>query len=193
MDSACASARDDDAVRTSTRSTTSPRCAVRPRRILVRRNDCSRDRALSHAGERFPVRKLPFAAKYIAASLRALRWIAPVLPDRLLHPPASLRRPVAWWFGATTAAHAQLFAEMLASTPIEFIRWTSNAVASWKGVAELSMPIHHVHGERDRLIPVRRVQADRVIASAGHLLNMTHAADVNAFIAGVDQRGRGGR
>ena len=58
----------------------------------------------------------------IAASLRALRWIAPVLPDRLLHQPASLQGPVAWWFGATTAAHAQLFAEMLVSTPIEFIR-----------------------------------------------------------------------
>jgi pimeloyl-ACP methyl ester carboxylesterase len=129
----------------------------------------------------------------IAPSLRALRWVTPVLPDRLLHPPASLRRPVAWWFGATTAAHAQLFADMLASTPIEFLRWASNAVASWKGVAELPMPIHHVHGERDRLIPVRRVHADRVIVGAGHLLNVTHAREVNAFIADVDQRARGGR
>jgi pimeloyl-ACP methyl ester carboxylesterase len=127
----------------------------------------------------------------IAPSLRVLRSMTPVLPNRLMHPPASLRRPVAWWFGATTAVQAQLFADMLASTPVEFLRWASNAVASWKGVAELSMPVHHVHGERDRLIPARRVQADRVIAGAGHLLNVTHAADVNAFIAGVDQRARG--
>jgi pimeloyl-ACP methyl ester carboxylesterase len=123
----------------------------------------------------------------IAPSLRALRLIAPMLPDRLLHPPVLLQRPVAWWFGATSAAHAELFADMLASTPSEFMRWASNAVASWKGVAQLSVPIHHVHGERDRLIPCRRVRADRVIAGAGHLLNVTHADAVNDFIASADR------
>ena len=70
----------------------------------------------------------------------------------------------------------------LAATPPSFIRWASSAVFSWKGVAQLPMPIHHVHGERDRLIPVRRVSADRVIAGAGHLLTLTHADAVNAFI-----------
>jgi hypothetical protein len=35
------------------------------------------------------------------------------------------------------------------------------------------MPIYHVHGDRDRLIPVRRVNPDHVIAGAGHLLNLT--------------------
>lgn len=45
------------------------------------------------------------------------------------------------------------------------------------------MPIYHVHGDRDRLIPVHRVAPDRVIAGAGHLLNLTHADAVNEFIA----------
>lgn len=129
----------------------------------------------------------------IAPSLRALRWLAPVVPDRMLHPPSSLQCPVARWFGATTAAHIRIFADMLASTPLEFIRWASNAIATWKGVSELPMPIHHVHGERDRLIPVRRVHADRVISGAGHLLNVTHANDVNAFIIDVDQQATGCR
>lgn len=133
------------------------------------------------------------SSRSFAPSLRALRWMAPVLRNRLLRPPALLQRPIAWWFGATTAAHAQLFADMLASTPIEFLQWASNAIGSWKGVAEVLMPIHHVHGERDRLIPVRRVRADRVISGAGHLLNVTHAREVNAFIADVDQRRRGAR
>jgi pimeloyl-ACP methyl ester carboxylesterase len=51
------------------------------------------------------------------------------------------------------------------------------------------MPIHHVHGDRDRLIPIRRVRADRVITGAGHLLNVTHADSVNKFIADVEQHG----
>jgi len=76
---------------------------------------------------------------------------------------------------------------MLASTPIEFIRWASTAIFSWEGVEDLPILIHHIHGDRDRLIPIRRVHPDRVIAGAGHLLNVTHAVAVNDFIADIDR------
>ena len=62
------------------------------------------------------------------------------------------------------------------------------AIFSWEGVEELPMPIHHVHGDRDRLIPIRLVHPDHVIAGAGHLLNMTHADAVNDFIADADRQ-----
>jgi pimeloyl-ACP methyl ester carboxylesterase len=45
------------------------------------------------------------------------------------------------------------------------------------------MPVHHLHGDRDRLIPVHRVKPDHVVAGAGHLLNITHPDAVNDFIA----------
>ena len=122
----------------------------------------------------------------VSSSLRALRHLAPIIPDRMLRPPQPLRAIVARWFGATSAAHVQLFADMLAATPTAFIRWASKAVFSWPGVAELPMPIHHVHGDRDRLIPLRRVTPDHVIGGAGHLLNLTHADEVNKFILSVD-------
>jgi pimeloyl-ACP methyl ester carboxylesterase len=119
----------------------------------------------------------------VAPLLRALRSLAVVSPDRLLRPPRMLLPIVARWFGAITLVHADLFAQMLAATPPAFIRWAARAVFSWPGVVELPMPIHHVHGDRDRLIPVHRVRPDRVIAGAGHLLNITHSEAVNDFIA----------
>lgn len=119
----------------------------------------------------------------VAPLLHVLRSLAPVSPDRLLRPARMLLPPVARWFGATTRTHADLFAQMLAATPPAFIRWASIAVFSWPGVRELPMPIHHVHGDRDRLIPVRRVRPDRIVAGAGHLLNITHPDAVNDFIA----------
>ena len=123
----------------------------------------------------------------ISPLLRMLRFFAPVLPDRLLHPPRILQSYVAWWFGARSHAHIQLFADMLAVTPVPFIRWASIAIFSWEGVEELPMPIHHVHGDRDRLIPIRRVHPDHVITGAGHLLNLTHGDAVNDFIADADR------
>lgn len=119
----------------------------------------------------------------VAPLLRALRSLAAISPDRLLHPPRMLQPVIARWFGATTPMHVDLFAQMLAATSPPFIRWAASAVFSWPGVVELPMPIYHVHGDRDRLIPVHRVAPDRVIAGAGHLLNLTHADAVNEFIA----------
>ena len=116
----------------------------------------------------------------VALYLRALRH---VWPHRMLHPPRIVQPFIARWFGAKSPAHIELFAEMLRATPPDFIRWASDAVFSWPGVAELPMPIHHIHGGRDRLIPVHRVKPDRVIAGAGHLLNLTHGEAVNDFIA----------
>lgn len=119
----------------------------------------------------------------VAPWLRALRSLAAISPDRLLHPPRMLLPLVARWFGATTPAHAEVFAQMLTATPSTFIRWASSAVFSWPGVRQLPMPVHHVHGDRDRLIPVHRVTPDHVVAGAGHLLNITHPDAMNDFIA----------
>ncbi|HEX7152937.1 MAG TPA: alpha/beta fold hydrolase [Thermoanaerobaculia bacterium] len=122
----------------------------------------------------------------VAPMLRALRHLAAAMPDRLLHPPRLLQPLVARWFGATAPAHVDLFAGMLAATPPSFIRWASRAVFSWPGVPELPMPIHHIHGTGDRLIPVHRVNPDLVVAGAGHLLNLTHAGAVNDFLTVTD-------
>lgn len=119
----------------------------------------------------------------VAPLLRAVRSLAAISPDRLMHPPRIVRALLARWFGATTPVHIDLFASMLAATPPSFVRWAVNALFSWPGVAELPMPVHHVHGDRDRLIPVHRVKPDRVITGAGHLLNLTHPDAVNDFIA----------
>lgn len=115
----------------------------------------------------------------VARSLRVLRRLAPFAP---VQPPRFLQPLVARWFGATSPAHVKLFADMLAATPPAFIRWAANVIFEWPGVRELPMPVHHIHGDRDRLIPLRRVRPDRIVPGAGHLLNLTHAAEVNDFI-----------
>jgi pimeloyl-ACP methyl ester carboxylesterase len=74
---------------------------------------------------------------------------------------------------------------MLARTPLAFIRWASAAIFTWPGLEQLPMPIVHIHGARDRIIPVRRVKPDHVIEGAGHLLNITHAEVVNEFLLPV--------
>ena len=108
----------------------------------------------------------------IAPSLRALRFLPVIRPPRI----------AARWFGAKSREHIDLFADMLANTPLDFIRWGLSAIFSWPGVEQLPMPIVHIHGARDRIIPIARVRPDHAIAGAGHLLTITHADAVNAFL-----------
>jgi len=86
-------------------------------------------------------------------------------------------------FGTITPEQAAVFDAMLADTPAVRLKWSIAALMKWSGSAvTLDCPIHHIHGECDRILPVRYGQPDRVIAGAGHLLNLTHADQVNQYI-----------
>jgi hypothetical protein len=44
------------------------------------------------------------------------------------------------------------------------------------------LEIYHIHGEVDHLIPIQNIEPDRTIKGGGHLINLTHAQEVNEFI-----------
>lgn len=95
-----------------------------------------------------------------------------------LHTPATLRA-----VGACTPRDRELILAMIRDTPASFLKWALQEILRWAGPGELSIPIHRIHGERDRTIPCPR-NADNcvVVLDAGHLINVTHASDVNEFI-----------
>lgn len=64
-----------------------------------------------------------------------------------------------------------------------FMHWTLSAILHWQAHPLTDMRVFQIHGGRDRLIPARRVEADALLADGGHLINLTHADAVNAFIA----------
>jgi pimeloyl-ACP methyl ester carboxylesterase len=85
--------------------------------------------------------------------------------------------------GSRSREVASLLAEMYRSVPPRLIRWGAGAIRNWPGVEDPGVPVHHIHGQSDRVIPLRRVQPDRVVPGAGHLLTLTHPEAVNAFLA----------
>ena len=121
---------------------------------------------------RGPVRALP------AAAFHPRRWTVPfVLP----------------LVGRLTADQRRLFLEMAEEAPPSFLKWGAEAILSWQP-SPVAVPVHHIHGGEDRLVPASRVHADVIVPDAGHLLTLTHPADVNAFIGRViaERDGSGG-
>ena len=49
--------------------------------------------------------------------------------------------------------------------------------------AKVYFPIFQIHGDRDRILPPGRMRPDRIIPGGGHVLSLTHAGEVNRFIA----------
>jgi pimeloyl-ACP methyl ester carboxylesterase/N-acetylglutamate synthase-like GNAT family acetyltransferase len=92
---------------------------------------------------------------------------------------------IAWAFGPTSPEARALVREFVATADFPFIQWGLGAIADWRPPDGLHGHVRALHGRADRLIPARRVDAERIVPGAGHLVNLTHADEVNDFLRAV--------
>lgn len=90
-----------------------------------------------------------------------------------------LMRP---FFNPVNTEQTALLGQMLNATSPQFLRWSMQAILAWSG-CEIRCPFLHIHGSRDRIIPIAGVNPTHTINNAGHVVNMTHADEVNAVIS----------
>lgn len=96
-----------------------------------------------------------------------------------------LYKPVARRFAQRNRlddASTRLLLDMAQDIDPRFLRWSAAACARWPGPPELDLPIRHIHGQLDTIIPDVRHEADRTIAGARHLITLTHPQEVAEFI-----------
>ncbi|GMU37369.1 MAG: alpha/beta hydrolase [Phycisphaerae bacterium] len=129
---------------------------------------------------------------------RTLSWVergSRGLPDTLLEFGRRRAKLIGPEFRAVPLPMKRLLREMFLATNLDFLRWGSRAIIEWPGAgakAEAAddaadpvqppVPVRQIHGAEDRVIPVRHVHPDVIIPGAGHLVNITHPAEVNQFI-----------
>ena len=97
------------------------------------------------------------------------------------------------WVGSPTtrftsrmdAGQRALLIGMLKEMDNGFLHWAVRAILGWNPSPPAGVRIVQIHGRRDLVIPARGVEADLWIPDGGHLINVTHAGEVNAFIRGA--------
>jgi pimeloyl-ACP methyl ester carboxylesterase len=89
---------------------------------------------------------------------------------------------------ATSLKHAKLYAQMFRDLPPKLVRWQSGAATEWSLKEPLNIPVFHIHGVKDPIIPCKNVKPNVVIENGGHLINVTHADRINSLIADCYQR-----
>lgn len=127
-------------------------------------------------------------AEQIPSTLRFLARCGGRLPGGIclsLYRAASAARR---WAGIRETGPHQVVMDMLRATPPSFMRWACRAIGHWSAKSPPDAPTWVIHGHRDWVLPCGRRSIDTAVPAAGHLLTLTHPAEVNDAICDAMRR-----
>jgi pimeloyl-ACP methyl ester carboxylesterase len=78
--------------------------------------------------------------------------------------------------------------EQLADTRGRFLQWTAWAILTWRPSTVPHVPVVHLHGTDDPVLPHHLTHPDILIPGGGHVLPISHAREVNAFLRSQMER-----
>jgi pimeloyl-ACP methyl ester carboxylesterase len=88
------------------------------------------------------------------------------------------------FMGAGSRSDKAMLLSFVKKTDASFIRWAVNAILGWNQRERLS-DIVHIHGDKDRLLPVRFIRASHTVKEGRHLMVLTKAAEINRILRDV--------
>ncbi len=97
--------------------------------------------------------------------------------------PHPLLYPIENYFlGAHTIAERKMANQFRETVNKTYLKWAIHQIVSWSNV---TIPANclHIHGNADRLFPIRNVKADHVIDKAGHFMVFNKAEEISHIIS----------
>jgi esterase/lipase len=86
-----------------------------------------------------------------------------------------------WMFGLELEADQKLFKTIINESDADFLSWAINEIINWRNMCYPSNVIH-IHGTKDRIIPIKNVKVDFVIQNGGHFITVNRARQVEAIL-----------
>lgn len=118
---------------------------------------------------------------YIRAA-RLVRWATPLIPVRLLQ---LTLLPLFMRIAGKRWPRLYGLAWQLSRANPRVIRWSIRRILEWRRAPTVTCPIHHIHGQRDMVLPARHTTPDCLVPGGGHIVSLTHPKEVNEFLASV--------
>lgn len=118
----------------------------------------------------------------VPSHYRMIEVVARVIPDFVIRHRATVSGRVFAAIECITEEQKQIVMQMSRDVAVPQLRRIARMILEWQTPEQWPMPVHQIHGDSDRIIPLQRVRADEIVPGGGHLINMTHAQQVNAFI-----------
>lgn len=120
--------------------------------------------------------ELPFLYKIIGALK-----LNSIVPNAFLK---QHNRLVDYFFGISSKEDKLMLKQILKDADVKFLKWAINQILNWKNHS-IPAPVIHIHGDKDRIIPIRNIKPTCVIENAGHFMTMTHAKEIEVLLRKV--------
>lgn len=130
------------------------------------------------------------AGSQLAPWLQAGLASAARLPDRALRAALAVAPLGIRVTGRPDRRERRFLLSLVPHVDLAFARWGAKAILAWCFEGRLKVPVYHLHGTEDHLIPLGRVHPTAVVREAGHAMNVTHAALVNDWIGRITRGDR---
>ena len=119
---------------------------------------------------------------------RGVFWLRPIL-CRIPRWGIAIAKPLAPFavqtFRNLKPELRRLCATMFQEADPGFMKWAIGATLNWQPSPLDDTPVFCIHGQRDRMIRASTVAAEVLVPDGGHLIGLSHAAQVNEFIRKV--------
>lgn len=92
-----------------------------------------------------------------------------------------------WLFGIESNEERQLLKSILNDTNSMFLKWAINEIVNWKNEI-YPENCFHIHGNQDRIIPIKNVKADFVVKNGGHFMTVNKAKDIENIILNLIEK-----
>ncbi|WP_304343114.1 alpha/beta hydrolase [Chryseobacterium koreense] len=89
-----------------------------------------------------------------------------------------------WFFGVKSKEDKNLLGRILKETDSKFLKWAINEIANWKNFEK---PINyiHIHGNNDKIIPIKNIEVNFTINNGGHFMTVNKAKEIEQIIKNV--------
>lgn len=116
--------------------------------------------------------------------IKVLRGLHPerVLTDTMVRRVVPIVRVLRYTLGLEDRASQELGQQMLESFSASDLRAMMNAVMQWGGPAAPVENLVHIHGDKDRLMPLRLIKDPIVVRGGTHFMTFSKAVEVSAAI-----------
>ena len=87
----------------------------------------------------------------------------------------------AWFFGVSNHKDKQLLQDILSETDNMFLKWSIDKIIMWENKV-INSDIIHIHGTKDRILPIRYVNANYKIKGGGHLMILNNSSQISEIL-----------
>lgn len=91
---------------------------------------------------------------------------------------------IQYLFGIKSKEGKFLLKQIIKDTDTSFMKWAINELLNWKETS-VKENIIHIHGNKDRLLPVNLIEPDYLIKEGGHLMIFENNKDVNSVLSEI--------